>query len=298
MRITPNITSQNSLYNIQQSRGLLDKIQEKIASGKNFNRPSDDPVSARLLMGLGDQIRESDQYVSNMKKANVWLNVTNVALTGMSATMNEIKKLASGVTNGTDDLMVRQNTVSQLQTFKQQLVDYGNTQVNNQYVLAGTENQTPPFTGSTYNGNDGNIDIELGVSSKQAMNITGDRVLSGSNAPPYAYGNTDILAELDALITAVENNDVAAIRVGAEAMEAGSSQVNNAITDLGGRLKRIDTMMNLAETTKGMIMGVVADVQNVDYAKLAIEMNQQQIAFEATLSSTAKITQISLLDYL
>jgi len=39
MRITPNITMQNSLYNIQRSRALMDGIQEKIASGKNYSRP-------------------------------------------------------------------------------------------------------------------------------------------------------------------------------------------------------------------------------------------------------------------
>lgn len=296
MRITPNITSQNSLYNIQQSRALLDRIQEKIASGQNYNRPSDDPVSARLLVGLGDQLRESDQYASNMQKAKVWLNVTNVALTGMATTMGEIKKLVSGSVNGTDDLMVRQNTVSQLQTFKQQLVDYGNTQVNNQYVLAGTDNQTPPFSGSTYSGNEGVINIEMSASTTQAMNLTGGQVLMGN--PPNQYGSTNILEEIDNLIAAVTANDVTAIRLGAERMEDGAAQVNNAITDLGGRLKRIDTLKSLADTTKSMIMGVVADVQNVDYAKLAIEMNQQQIAFEATLSSTSKISQISLLDYL
>ncbi len=38
--------------------------------------------------------------------------------------------------------------------------------------------------------------------------------------------------------------------------------------------------------------------KNVDYAKAATELNQLKIAFEAALSATAKISQLSLLDYL
>lgn len=299
MRITPNITSQNSLYNIQQARTQMDKTQEKIASGKNYNRPSDDPVTARLLVNFSDQLQAGEQYNSNMTKANIWLNVSETALEGMSSTMSEIKKLTSTLTNGTDITAVRQNAVSQLQTFKQQLIDYGNTQLNGTYVFAGTtDNLSVPFSGSTYSGDDNPLDIQIDNSSTQTMNITGGRLLKGTNAVPHQYGSTDILTEIDNLITAVNANDIANIQVGAQKMEDGANQINNAITDVGGRLKRIETMQQFNATTKSVIQGVVANVQNADYAKLAVEMQQQELAFEATLSSTAKVTQMSLLDYL
>lgn len=299
MRITPNITSQNSLYNIQLARTLMDKTQEKIASGKNYNRPSDDPVTARLLVNFNDQLQTGEQYKSNMTKANIWLNVSETALEGMSATMSEIKKLTSTLTNGTDITAVRQNAVSQLQTFKQQLIDYGNTQLNGTYVFAGTtDNLSVPFSGSTYSGDDNPLDIQIDNSSTQTMNITGGRLLKGTNTVPHQYGSTDILTEIDNLITAVNANDIANIQVGAQKMEDGANQITNAITDVGGRLKRIETMQQFNATTKNVIQDVMSNVQNADYAKLAVEMQQQELAFEATLSSTAKVTQMSLLDYL
>jgi flagellar hook-associated protein 3 FlgL len=46
------------------------------------------------------------------------------------------------------------------------------------------------------------------------------------------------------------------------------------------------------------LQGVVSDTMGVDYIKAATQLNQQQSAFEAALSATAKITQLSLLDYL
>ena len=52
------------------------------------------------------------------------------------------------------------------------------------------------------------------------------------------------------------------------------------------------------ESTRNTLQTVYGNVQNADYAKLAVELSQQQLAFEATLSSTARISQVSLLDYL
>jgi len=39
-------------------------------------------------------------------------------------------------------------------------------------------------------------------------------------------------------------------------------------------------------------------MQNVDLAKAGVELSQQTTAFNASLAATAKITQLSLLNYM
>jgi flagellin-like hook-associated protein FlgL len=39
-------------------------------------------------------------------------------------------------------------------------------------------------------------------------------------------------------------------------------------------------------------------VQTVDNAKLGVQLSQQETAFNAALATTAKISQLSLLDYM
>jgi flagellar hook-associated protein 3 FlgL len=43
---------------------------------------------------------------------------------------------------------------------------------------------------------------------------------------------------------------------------------------------------------------LISQRQDLDTTKAAVELNKQNTAFEATLSATAKIMQISILDYL
>jgi flagellar hook-associated protein 3 FlgL len=291
---------QNSLYNIQRSRSQLDSIQEKIASGRNYNRPSDDPVSARLLVGFGDRLRTTEQYQSNINKANVWLKMTDTALTGLANTMYEIKRLTATITSGTDDLTFRQNTVTQLTNLRQQLADIGNTQLEDRYIFAGTATDTKPYdrnvqvppVAATYLGNDTTSSIEIDTNSIESLNIPGDQVL-GSDT-----NGVNILYELDRLIAAIEANDVPAIRAQANQMESGAQQLQRAQVINATRISRLDTTSKMLANTKNTLETVIGNIQTADYAKLAVEMTQQQTAFEATLSSTARISQVSLLDYL
>ena len=144
MRVTANITSDNALYNIQQGRTKLDKISEQTSSGNNVNRPSDDPINTRLLLDVGDQVKTTDQFSSNIGKANTWQQVTNTALTGISDTMTLAKQLMDTLTSGTSDATTRQTAISQLQAMKQQVVDMGNTQFGDQYIFGGAKTRRPP----------------------------------------------------------------------------------------------------------------------------------------------------------
>jgi flagellar hook-associated protein 3 FlgL len=294
------MTSDNSLYNIQQGRARLDKINELISTGNNVNRPSDDPINARLLLDIGDKIKTGDQYTSNISKASTWQNFTNTALTGMSDIMNLAHKAVSTIAGGSSDAYARQDAAAQLQSLKQQLVDMGNMQLGDQYIFAGAKNTMAPFSGTSpyYTGDETALNIEIAPATTQQMNIPGNQLLTADTAVSQPYGATNIFKTFDDLITAVNANDVTAMQAGVTALESGTRQINSAQSDVKSRLARLDSMNKLNDNSRNTLSTIYSNTQNVDYAKLAIELTQQQTAFNASLSSTAKISQLSLLDYL
>lgn len=303
MRITQNMTASNSVYNLQQGRAKLDKLAELITSEQNINRPSDDPINSRFLLEIGDQLKAGKQYASNITKASTFLNVTSTALQGMSDSLSQANKLVATITSGSTDATVRQTVVSQLQTLKQTLVDYGNTQSGDQYVFGGAKSSTAPFSGSTYSGDEAALDVEIGKSTSQQINLTGNQVLTGSSTPPgnTPYGTTDILDTLDKLITAVQNNDVTStVGIVAEAknLQNGANQITNAQTDVASRLIRLQNATTMNTNTQNTLETIAGNIQNVNLTKLGVELTAQTTAFNASLSATAKVTQMSLLDYL
>jgi len=300
MRVTSNMSNDNSIYNIQQSQSKLYKTNELIGTQRNISRPSDDSVNSKLLLDIGYKLKANDQYLSNIAKSDTWQHVTSDTLTAMSDIMTLAKEQVATITSGSSDATIRQNVVTQLQTLKQQMVDMGNMQLGDQYIFGGAKNSVKPFsiTSPYYSGDETAINIEVGKENTQQINIEGNRLLTADTALSQPYGSTNVLKAFDDLITAVNANDVTAIVAGAQALEAGAKQINNAQSDVAGRLVRLDATTKIIENNRNTLETIYTNIQYVDNAKLAVELNQQQIAYEATLSATAKISKLSLLDYI
>jgi flagellar hook-associated protein 3 FlgL len=296
MRVTPGITADNALYNLQKGRTVLGRLQEQITSGSLVNRPSDDPITTRKLLDIESKLEKGEQYQDNITSGNLWLNMTETALEGMINVITEARKTAGKIASGSTDSTVRANAASQLTELKEQLVDMGNTQLGDQYLFAGFKTGTAPFSkgDNIYHGTGDDISVEIDQNSLAAINITGDKLLKGTGI----YGSVDILQTFDNLITAINNNDTSTIQSEAEKLDTSMKQVSNAVSDVGNRLSRLDSAKTLITQNQNTLSGILSGTQEVDMIKAATELNQQQTAFEAALAATAKISQLSLLDYL
>ena len=303
MRVTANMSADNSLYNIQQGRARLDKLQESISSEQNVNRPSDDPVSSRVLLELGDKLKSIDQHSSNINKETSWLKFTSTAVQGMSDILSLAKKVAGTINTGSSDPSIRQSVNDQLVDLKKQLVEMANTQFGDQYIFAGADNVTAPFnnTNNVYDGDSTQMSIEIARNASHGLNITGDRLLKGTGASP-SYGSIDILQTFDDLIAAVGDSvtpsNPTVISSSLVNLQDGVKQLNIATSDILSRLTRLDNMDKLNENNKNILLSIASGIQEVDLAKMGVEQNKQQIAFEASLSSTARLSKLSLLDFL
>jgi flagellar hook-associated protein 3 FlgL len=290
------MTADNALYNLQKGRTVLGRLQEQVTSGSIVNRPSDDPITTRQLLDIENKLEKGEQYQSNITNGNLWLNMTETAVEGMINVITEARKAAGKVASGSTDSTVRTNAASQLTELKEQLVDMGNTQLGDQYLFAGFKTGTAPFSKSdnTYLGTGDDISVEIDQNSLASINITGDKLLKGTGS----YGSVDILQTFDNLITAINSNDTSTIQTEAEKLDASMKQLSNAVSDVGNRLTRLDSAKTMITQNQNTLSGIMSGTQEVDMIKAATELNKQQTAFEAALAATAKISQLSLLDYL
>lgn len=295
MRITANATAYNALYNIQQGRSKLDTLTEKVASGLNVNRPSDDPIATSLLLSTNDRLQAVEQYSSNISKTNTWLKMTNTALQGISDTLTTAKTLMSTISSGTSDATAQASVVSQLTSLREQLADMGNTRYLDQFIFSGSQTATKPFdrtVGSiTYHGDSVVNSIKIDSAATEEMNITGDQVLTSSTG-------VNILDTMDQLITAVTNNDVSSIQSLSADLYTGFDQVTNLQTEVASRITRLDGASKMLDITKNTLETIISDTLVADTTQLAVELSLQQTAYQASLSATAKVLNLSLLDYL
>jgi len=226
-------------------------------------------------------------------------NVTGVDVTGLSAGM---PVTGTGIPPGSFVDVVTANTTPNTATGSFTLRD-----VNGNPVSATVPTTTPPTLSPfnsdlvIYTGDSNQREVEITTNTRQAFSTTGDRLLLGTGSNP-SYGSTNVLQVMDDLMTAfgdtTHTGDAAAVAAAGKKLESAAIQVNAAITINSSRILRVDNMANLNDINKTTLTTISTSIQNVDLAKYGMQLNAEQTAFQASLAATARISQMSLLDYL
>ena len=366
MRITTSMSANNAVYYINQGRQRMDNLNETIATQQRVNTPSDDPVSAKKILDLQAQSKTTDQYLSNIKNGVLWLDMAGTTLEGVFDTVSQLKSIANQAVNGLNDPLKKQDLMTSLRLYRDQLMDVPNSAlIGDQNIFSGFNSTSKPFpvqtvtanttAGSTsltnidttgftlgmpitgpgipdntivtaittpgpggavtlssaatatatgaslsfkgvYKGTDDLLKIEVNSGMQIDINVTGGTLLRGGT-PPASTG-VDIIKTIDQLMLDISNGNQSGVISAASSLTAASTQLQNVISDVGMRKARLDNIQAFQERKGNVLQTLISNLQEVDLAKAATQLTQEKTSFEAALAATAKITPLSLLDFL
>lgn len=297
MRVTQNTIANMVRDNIQTIQQRSELLQQEASTGLKVSAPGDDPVSAQQILDMKALMASGDQYQRNISNGTSWLSMAESAMSGMGDAITRVKELSLEMSTGTTDPSAYPAAVTELQQLKSQLISLGNTQINGRYIFGGFKNDTPPFdSAGTFNGTDDNVNIEIGQGEFLPINYSGGKILRGGT-PPGSTG-TDVIGTIDNIITALNGNNPAGVKAELTNLDKSLDQVLSYRTDLGARLNRLTGASSIIDDTKLSLTKVVSDKQDIDFAQVLSDLTKQQTAYQAALAASAKVSQISLLDYL
>ncbi len=296
MRVATSSVYRGIQQNISRLFSDLNKTQEKVSSGKNFNRPSDDPVAMVTSLGLSNTLAQVEQYQKNMETAEGWLSLNGTVLEEVSKVAASAQEIALYLSSGTQSAEVRAEAASQVDALLDEAVSLGNSQLNGKYIFGGYQTTTPPFvhsgSGATetvvYQGDGNDFKVQIGPDETITAGKNGDTVFVDSN----------LFSSLIALKQAIVNNDQGAIQQESTNLQAATDSFNAQISDVGVRQDHLKTQGEIFTQTTLNLQNQLGDLVNVDYNKAILEMQQKQTAYNVALSAAAQISKVSLLDYL
>ena len=140
------------LFNEQQIRQFsslnedIQKLQDRISSGKNIVVASDDPVGSVNLSGYKTVKQQIDQYLKNVNSAQTRLSLVDTNLQNLSTIMiraNELLIQASSDVLGRSD---REAIALEIDEMKEELLSLANQQdANGSFIFGGFKTKTQPF---------------------------------------------------------------------------------------------------------------------------------------------------------
>ena len=219
-------------------------------------------------------------------------------LDSIENTLVRIKEISIASVNGImsdQDLLTYADEVSQLRAA---LLDDSNAQVDGRYLFAGFSEKTEPFAAAdpslpvsstnpvVYAGDNGKLEFEIAPNELIGVNLTGNALMLGDadNDGVTDAGSVDIFA----LVTQLE-----------EALRAGDQMAVRSQRSIKGNVgSRLLVARDHMEQIKIDMEEYRSRFEDADILETITSLEQQQQSFQAALSVTGKVSELSILDYL
>lgn len=289
-RITQSTLGSEVMANLQRSLGKLQQIQEQMSSGKVLNRPSDSPTAAVSSLAFRSQLTRAQQYQRNLADGIGWLGIADNTLQSMVSSMQRVRQLAVNGTNGAMSAQDRGALADEVDQLRAGLLNLANTTYQNRPIFGGnTTNATAYDQNGVYQGDAGGVTRTIATGVQLAVNVTGGATF-GSGASGL-FGTLQQLS--DDLRTNPSNlgNDLTTI-------DGHMTNVLSALGDVGARYRRLDTTKNVLDTNVVSLQQSLSEVEDVDLPQVIMQLQTQQVAYQAALAATSKVIQPSLVDFL
>jgi flagellar hook-associated protein 3 FlgL len=196
MRVTNKSLSNNFLFDMQTNLQNLSKIQQQVASTKNYSKPSDNPLNVERIMQLETSVSANSQYASNIKVASKWMDTTDTALGQLGTVLSNIRDnlVKSGGAYVQDD---RDKINDEINQQIAQLAQILNTNFEGEYIFGGTAGNSKPVKTESY-------DITRSGTDSSGNELTD---YNGCISLKYANGDGDTLEDIPEVVSSGFNID-------------------------------------------------------------------------------------------
>lgn len=302
MRITSTMLYDQFNRYLQQNMTDLSVIQNRIASGKKIDKPSDDIVGMSRVMDYRLAITRNDQYMRNMDNATAQLELTDTTLATVNTTLVRAKELALQAVNGTQTAADRAIIANEMKSLRDQLAGLGNTRLEDKYIFSGFQTTRKAFelniSGEyAYQGDSNNININVAKDANIKENVTGDvafsdptKVFSATLGTTVGTGTFSLKVGSGnpmSIVVDINNNTPEKLR---DTLNAPMSKLYNpAVPDLVGT----GTLTLKAGT--GNAVSLTVDATNNTPVLLAAAVNALGMGIEARLATDTVTGQQRLL---
>ncbi|MCH7650404.1 MAG: flagellar hook-associated protein FlgL [Nitrospinae bacterium] len=254
MRVTNQIQQINALRNIFQITEDLFLANQRVATGKRINKPSDDPLGMQDTLTLRSSIAQIQQFGRNIDNNRLFLNTADAALDSVGLAITRALELAQGALGATSGAQTRANVALEIQSLLDQVIQEANTQVKGQFIFGGTNLLNPPYQanpsglGAVYSGNAGSLQVEVGPNLTVAITRPGFEVF-GTDMNPAVNVNT-LLSDLNGGSGVLLGSFNITDRAGNAAVIniAGATTVNDVITAINGAGINVTASLNASQT--------------------------------------------------
>ncbi|HEV2692284.1 MAG TPA: flagellar hook-associated protein FlgL [Verrucomicrobiae bacterium] len=313
MRVSSNAYTNSMLNQFSALAGQQYNLQSQVSSGLRVQAPSDDPAAMANTLSLASKKAANTQYSANIStlqdRGNLIYNVLS-SLQTKTSRAGEIATSAATATASQSDL---NGYAQEVNSMLEDTVKLGNSKdaTGDQYLFGGTASGSAPFTvtrdannnitGVTYNGNSTVNQAEIGTGSTASVDVPG--VNNGTTGARGLLTDSQSGADMLNHLISLRDNLLAGNKTAITNTDSGNIQKdeNNVayqVASNGVMQNKLTAASSYISDTTTSLNTAIANQSSADLVQTMVELNKAQTGYQAALQSSAKIMNLSILNYI
>jgi len=290
-RITQRSLSHATLAGLQGNLARLQETQSRLSSGRAIQRPSDSPTGTMASLRLRTDLDRYTQLDRNAEDGKARLGTADNALTDGLALLREVRDSVLQGANGSLSATDREALASQVDGLRASLLAVANTKYLQQPIFAGTAGAATAYADDgTYLGDAGTMSRTIAPGVKVTVNATGEEV--------FGPAGDDVFKVLADIADDLRTNPSELTTVDLGRLDAGYLRMQNALASVGSRYHQVEIMQDRNKANQLDSQNQLSEVEGVDMPATMVELQLQEVAYQAALGATARVIQPSLVDFL
>lgn len=305
MRITNTSMSRVMINNMANRTAEYAKLNEQLTSGKRVNKISDDPVASMQLVQLENSKSDVSQYKTNVVRLSGNYKVQEASLNSLDNQLLMVRDKMLAAKNGNHSATESATLGREINLLLDGMMSDLNTKNSEgNYLFSGTKTNIKPVEYDpatqtyTFNGNNERRDAVVGNGITLQENTDLSSALSTSANDLEILTNLKKLANkmVDPSITpATYNQDIS---TNLTTIDTAAKKIGGMVTELGAKQNRLDHLSNLHDDVEIVNANLEKDLASIDLLQVNAAMQSNFLSIKIAHSMQAKISQLSLFNYI
>ena len=287
MRVANKIIYDMVRFNLGNITEDLNRANRVVSTGKRISDLSDDPVGLTQVLNIKSALSNFEQLGRNITAGNSWLTASESALSNVQDLISDAKTLCVQMATATIGASERISASETVQNMLEEVISLANTELNGHYIFSGSKTDTIPFNqDGTYNGDNNPFTVRIGKDASLQVGSYGAAV----------FGT--IFETSSDLADALAANDITGIQTAMSDLDNHFDHASNKISDVGTKMLRMEIKQNILQDLKISNTERLSKLEDADITEAIMDLKEKELVYQAALSSSAKIMELSLIDYM
>ncbi len=302
MRITQRMMTERAIEYMDENLKRLYQLQEKVSSGKEFLRPSDNPSGVNSALNLRSVLKMNNAYLDSAATTESWMSATDYALIQTTQLATRAMNLTRQGMSDTLGAEQRNTLAAELDMVLQQVLSVANTSHQGNYIFGGFQTLNPPFA-LTDSNSDGTLDTVVRSGDSGTINrLISPNLTVVQNVNGYDLFNDLMVAIMnarDALRNNGDPNQMNDLQSAIAALETSINNANEALTTNGARQREVRLIKDRLEKSQIELKSLLSQKEDVNMTEAISYLQHQQTVYQTVLEVGKRaISALSLFDLL